>query len=187
MKRPFLIAVLVLLMPLTAYAQQIGCASGVACGPVPWQMPVFPVLRTPTPVPTAAITAIQTSGDVLPTATPMPAGASLDVSGITGQLATITALSLATPVNISDAYGSYATPATPMASQLGQQAGTFFGYVRGLTEINFGAITPLIVFALAVFGFLFTTFMATVLVPMIAVLVGIVRKIVSLILDFLPL
>jgi hypothetical protein len=186
MTRALLIAVVCcLLLPGLAAAQDCGGDTLVPCGAIPWRLGTWPLLASPTPMPTISVT--QASGNFPPTATPVPyAGLpGVDTSGISAQIATIQAASQATPIAISDLYGSYATPNSP--ANLGSQAGTFFGYVRGLSDVNIGPFTPLLVFLLFWFVFKLSVWMLTVFAPVILVLIGLVRKVISFILEFIPL
>ncbi len=189
MTRALLIVVtlLGLLIPALVTAQDCGGETLVPCGAIPWRLGSWPVLASPTPMPT--VNATQSSANFPPTATAVSyAGLpGLDTSGISNQVATIQAVAQSTPIAVSDLYGSYATPGSGSPATLGSNAGTFFGYVRGLSEVNIGPFTPLLTFLLVWFLSKLSLWLLTVFAPVIMVLIGLVRKAVSFILDFLPL
>lgn len=177
-----------LILTGVSHAQTTTCADGSPCQNVPWRLPSLPSLPSPTPMPTLAVTAVSpTSTPGTPTATGAPggSGSGLDVGSIGDSLSTVQAVINATPIRIADANGSFSDPANTTGLQ--GQASTFFGYARGLTDVNFGAITPM--FSFLIFGFVFVFSLTTInfFAPVIAVIFGFIRRIISTILDFLPL
>lgn len=71
-------------------------------------------------------------------------------------------------------------------TELSDNTASIFGYARGLSEVNFGSLSPLITFlftSLLIFIFVKTVLF---LLPVFAALFGVIRKIVELILDFIP-
>lgn len=164
------------------------CGRGLPCGPVPWKLPALPTLRTPTPIPTIPFTAVapNTPGPgptPAPTNTFAPIGVNtVDASGIGDQMATLAAMWEVTPELILNASG------TPIAIGTAELTGavTAFSYIKGLSTINLGSLSPLVAFLplalITIIGLKVITF----LLPVMVSLFGIVRKIIQLILDFLP-
>jgi hypothetical protein len=72
-------------------------------------------------------------------------------------------------------------------STLGTNAGTFFGYLRGIDTATFGPLAPLVALLITGFLVIFSVKLITFLLPIIAALFGIVRKIISAVMEFLPL
>lgn len=188
MKRFLLLLVATTCIGVGFLKAQDNCGDGLPCGRIPWDLPVLPPLPSPTLMPTIAVTLnppTQTPGG--PTATPAPtnAGFDIDVSGINDQFGTLQALAEATEPVIESS-------GTPVNNQnqlatLTSDSATFFGYVRGVSEINLGNLTPLIGFALLSFVTVIGTKVITLLLPVLSVLFGLLRKVISLVLDFLPL
>lgn len=171
---------------------QRDCGNGLPCGNIPWSFPRLPVLSSPTPMPTMAITAIaptEVSGAV-PTPAPAPTNPALidpDVDGITDQVATLNAVIAATPMIVLDDNG---TPVDRDASftELGNNAGQFFGYARSVTtDVSLGQMTPLVVFSVVALLVVMSVKMTTIFIPLFGALFGIVRKVVQVVLDFIPL
>jgi hypothetical protein len=63
---------------------------------------------------------------------------------------------------------------------------TFFSYVLGLQNVNLGSFTSIIVFLFWSFFSFVGIKVAFILLPIVAALVGVVRRVVSFVLDFLP-
>jgi hypothetical protein len=126
-------------------------------------------LNAPSPTPTS----IPGCTPFVPTAT---ATSQFDVSGVNNQISTMSAILNATPVPAPTASG-----ADP-----GAYAGQAFGFLLGISTVHFGVFTPLIQFAFfALFTFIGLR-VAFFLIPVIAAFIGIIRKIVQVILDFIP-
>lgn len=190
MKRLLLILMLLAVIAVPVLAQK-DCGDGLPCGKLLWDLPALPTLVTPTHMPTAAITAIaptQVSGAV-PTAPAIPTAPPLvevDTSGIGDQMATLNAVVAATSVPIVDLNG---TPVDTDAAftELGDNAGQFFGYARSLSEASIGELTPLLAFGLLSFVVVLAVKIPTFLLPIAAAIFGLIRKIVQVILEFIPL
>lgn len=92
----------------------------------------------------------------------------------------------ATPYQINDLSG---TPVDSDAvyTELGSNAGTFFGYVRSVQSISFGALTPLVGLGFLALVLVISVKLATFFIPLGAAIFGIVRKVVSVVSDFIPL
>lgn len=185
-----LLVTLLLMASLSAavVAAQDDCGDGLPCGKLPWDLPYLPVLNSPTPMPTIAVT--QVSGDVgagTPTPTPAPSiTPALELGDFNNQIATLSAVMAATPYTVNDLNG---TPVDSNAvyTELGSNAGTFFGYVRSVQSISFGALTPLVGLGFLALVLVISVKLATFFVPLGAAIFGIVRKVVSVVLDFIPL
>ena len=100
----------------------------------------------------------------------------IDVNGISELMATLQTL----PVN---AVGIE----NPQAGvDLYAGTATFFSYVLGIQSVNLGSFTPIVAFMFWSFFSFIAIKVAFILLPILAGLVGVVRRLVSLVLDFLP-
>lgn len=174
----------------SADAQAGECGQGLPCGPIPWRLPQLPALQSPTPMPTAALTAIPpTATPGGPTSTPGPTATTnpldIDTSPISDQLATLSAVIASTPLAVYNAEG---TPVDieQQFDEMSQNAGVFFGYAQGLGT-GFGPISPLIVFTITAFLVVLSVKILTFLMPVFAAVFGILRKVINTILEFIPL
>lgn len=189
MKRVLLIALTLSLSVGVAAAQQRECGNGLPCGSIPWPLANPPALTSPTPMPTVGVTAVlPTSTPGGPTATPIPptAGFDIDTSGISDQFATLQAMAEATdePVLVDG------TPVSTneQLTEIVDDSTTFFSYVRGIAEVDLGVgFSP-------IWGFIFLSFVVvlsvtifTYILPVLSALFGLIRKIIGIVLDFLPL
>lgn len=179
---------LILLAGINLTAAQDDCGDGLPCGKLPWDLPQLPALPSPTPMPTIGVTInppTQTPGG--PTATPIPPtanGFGLDIDGISNQFATLQGLAEATDPVIEVS----GTPVsnTGQLATLAANSGTFFGYVRAVSEIDLGGLTPLIGFVTLSFLTVFSVKVITLLVPTLVALFGFIKKVVEIVLNFLP-
>lgn len=168
------------------YAQN-DCGDGLPCGKLPWDLPVLPPLPSPTLMPTIGVTTVpptQTPGG--PTATPAPTsvGFDIDVSGINNQFGTLQALAEATDP-VVEVSGTPVSNTSQLAT-LSANSGTFFSYVRAVSEIDLGGMTPLIGFITLSFVTVLGVKVVTLLLPILSALFGFARKIIGVVLDFLP-
>lgn len=170
------------------------CGNGLPCGQIPWLLPSLPLLRTPTPFPTVFYTAVPTNTPpggptALPTATALPSPTlrptdEFDIGEIENRVATLEALVDSTQVPIElngtpfDFEGS--------SSEIGTNAGTLFGYIRGVSGISFGILQPLISFMFFGGAFILAVKSVSLILPLVSVIFGFLRKIVELVLDFIP-
>lgn len=187
MKRLVAASILMLLISFPVLAQR-DCGDGLPCGKLPWDLPVLPQLPSPTPMPTIAVTTQPTPGPGTPTVAPSPTLAplnTLDTSGINNQVATLGAVMAASPYIVNDLNG---TPVNTLdtVNEVSDNAGLFFGYARSIGQISIGKMSPLLVLALTGVALLIGFKTTTYLLPFIAAAFAIVRKALSLILDFLP-
>lgn len=159
------------------------CGYGLPCGPLPWALPQLPVLESPTAFP---IVDLDQNPVSLPdwTATPNPF-MQIDTTPISIAVATLQALMEGTSVVIYDAQG---TPVSQneVFEELGTNAGTFFGYARGIVEFNFGSLTPIFSFLILAFLVVLLVTIITYLIPVFGAFFGMFRKIAQVILDFIP-
>lgn len=191
MKRRTLLTFFVLLsIPLWASAQS-SCGNGLPCGPLPWPMPKFPILVSPSPMPTIGITAVPTSGGSptatsAPTETPAPTGTVIsDFTSLSDQMATLQGMLLATsePVEINGtAIDSDEYLATSVAGST-----TFFSYVRAFSDVDVGFLGQIINFALVSFAVVIAIKLATFILPMLGTLFGIILGAVQFFISFFKL
>lgn len=177
-----------LVMFMTGAALARDCGNGLPCGPVPWDLPGLPHLVPPTLIPDTSVSVPGPTSAPAPTSVPSNL-INLDTSGLNNQVATLNAVIAATPVSVSNLDGSFTNPnmqATQQA-EMGQNSGTFFGYVRGLADSNFGVMTPVFFFVLFSFVLTFFTKSSSIFLPILVAVFGFVRKIVQLVLEFIPL
>ncbi len=166
---------------------QDDCGDGLPCGRIPWDLPVLPGLPSPTPMPTIGVTLVpptQTPGG--PTATPAPtdAGFDLDVSGINDQFATLQSMAEATEpvVEVSGTPVS----ASEQLDTLAEDSYTFFGYVRGVSQIDLGGLTLVLGFILTSFIVVVAIKSITFILPVLLALFNFIKSVISVILDFIP-
>lgn len=165
----------VMTMPPFAPVSGGNCGFGLPCGQVPWALPVMPILRSPTPLATSDVMTSGFFGH-----TPIP-DFGIDVSDVSDVLGTANAM-MSTP-NIGG---------TPLSFEdefetLEASAGDFFGLAQGISQISFGPFTPLFALFFGALLLMMLFKMMTLLLPIIGVVVGIVRKVIQVILDFIPL
>lgn len=186
-----LILLVIIAAPVVA---QRDCGDGLPCGKLLWDLPLLPTLQTPTPMPTFDV-----SGNVQPTdvsgAVPTPAPAAtntpvptnVDASSITDNLSTLSAVMSETPMMVTDLNG---TPFDQDAAfeELGTNAGTFFGFARSIiSPVTFGPLWPLVALVVTSLTVVFGVKIITYGLPVFAALFGFIRKMVQIILDFIPL
>lgn len=187
--RRALVLVLVLLVGWSAAAQD-DCGNGLPCGPLPWPLPDMPKLVSPTPIPTVYATSsaqLLLTSTATPSNTPTPTGtAFFDPAGIADSLATVQAITDGTAFPILDATGN----PIDLGSQIDTvsvNVGDFFDYMAAVLNANlFGPFAPLVLFLAVTFPIVLLIKAADFLVPIAAALFGGIRKVVTLILDFLP-
>lgn len=159
-----------------------GCQQGSQCEGIPWSVPQLPALSSPSPFPTTGITAVFT-----PTRTPTPLPgtstapptptAGIDTGDISEQLSTLQALANATPIQM----GGNVAP-----QNVSGNVARIYGYVRGMEQVNFGMFTPLLqlaFFAFFSFGGVYLFFLVA---PFLASMIGLIRRVIQTLLDFLP-
>lgn len=169
---------------------QSDCGNGLPCGPVPWSVPELPQLESPTPIPTVLATSasgLLLTATATPTYTPTATGTPFfSVGEVNDSIATVQAITAGTPWPILDAEG------TPLAlddqiDTLSLNVGNFFDYAAAVINANlFGPFAPLVLFLAVSFSIVLLIKAADFLVPIAAALFGGIRKVVTLVLDFLP-
>lgn len=190
--RKILITLILFAVPLQSFAQDDDtCGNGLPCGSVPWALPEFPDLNSPTPI---IVDSNWSPGIGTPTPTTPPSPTpfsfpsptpitSFDMIG--DRVQTIEAMIEATDVPIYNAYGTPVSLDEP-DSLINEESTLFFSYVKGMNTNTFGILSPIV--NLLVF-ILVTSFLwqaAQIAFPLVVMLVGIIRKIVQFILDFIP-
>lgn len=157
----------------------IGASSN--SGTASWHGAIAEVAYVPSALPASAAASLSVlgsgayvnPGDCVNAPTPT---APFDVSSINNLAATLEAVGQATPMAVMQAQGF----------DLYTNSAQVIGVFRGLSAVNFGIFTPLIGFLF----FAFTTWallqFGQYLLPLVALLIGVVRKVVQTILDFIP-
>ena len=184
-----LIGFLLFLAALPVSAQSKNCGSGLPCGPLPWQLPALPTLASPTPMATLSITATASPSGT-PQLTPTaqlatmipPPTVDLDISGVEEPFATLNAILASTPMVLLNPEGTE----EPILNNLDENASVFFSYAKGMTTDWAGPIAPLITLTMTAFVTVIGVKIVTFILPLVSAIFGIIRKIISLILDFLP-
>lgn len=171
------------LIPFMLLSPVNQCSNNTPCGDVPWTLPQFPVLASPTPFPTELITVeltatpTATPGTGTPTAAPPTPTQGVDTELINNQLQTLQAFAAATPFD-------YAPEIPPQ--NITENVSQVMSFGLGLQSANLGVLQPFI--SIGFFGFftwlgLRLTFM---ILPLITGFVGLLRKMIDLLLQFLP-
>lgn len=176
---------------LLVFAGTAAAQCGVPCQPVQWPLPTWPALVSPTPlsqqsglIPTYTPTGTITPGATLtPTATLTPI---VDAGDVGSSLATLEHIVAGTVPPLANPSG---TPFTlpDMLATAQSDTTDFWGYSKGIAESNF--LGPFAPFATLLLVFLLTMMLikgSTFLLPIGFALFGVIRKVVSLLLDFLP-
>lgn len=184
MRTTLLILILIVALPTSA---QQNCGNGLPCGPIPWSLPQFPDLRSPTPF------IWQQANQVALTSTPVPTATSIGSSFLTptpfstfedfsDNVATLQAQFEATDIPITNELG------TPIAldETIAENGSIFFSYARGFTANSFGVFAPLIDFI--IFAFLLTLVYAVLqfTLPVLTAIFGAFRRLIQFLLDFIP-
>lgn len=197
------LGILLVLLAMVSPALGQDCDEGRPCGAVPWRLPSWPRLASPTPMPTIVATVILTpTPSVTPTptatgptptpgpsATPSPAPtatSAIDLSGMNDQIATLGALQSGTQPAVANAQGTPMSQ-TELFADLGSDAGLIFGYARGIGDISLGKLSPLFWFVLTTFSLILLVKISTFLLPLLAAAFGLFRELLRLVLEFLPL
>lgn len=182
MRHLFTIA-LMLLMAQTSLAQNGNCGNGLPCGSIPWDLPDFPKMESPTPIPD-----IYNDPSAPPQATATATMSSTEIADLDtayNSLATIESIMQSTPVLIE--IEGTPTNADDYILQTISDSETMFSYIKGLSSVSFGKMQPLIEFTLIAFPVVFLTMFSKYFIIIGAVVLGFIRKILTLLFDFLPL
>lgn len=185
------ILILILLLGRAVIAQR-DCGDGLPCGKLSWDLPLLPALPSPTPIPTISFEETsepEPTGDPTATLQPIPTNpplATVDTVGIIDQVATLNAIMDETPITVLDINGTPVDNATAFA-EVGGNAGQFFGYARTISQSSMGSFTPILNFLFLLLATVLSVKFFDFLLPVVMAVVGIVRKIIQVILDFIPL
>jgi hypothetical protein len=177
--RVVLMGLLILLSASSGAAAQ-SCGNGLPCGPIPWRLPNLPDLKTPTPASRvdegyASIPLLTSPAE----ATALP-GLEVGMEPVAGQ---VEMYLTATQICILDVYGR-CMEQDPQA--YAPEPFLIFGYFRSLAGVNLGVFNPVLWFLLAAFSSVLAFTLASRVLPILVVLLGLVRKFVNLMLNFLP-
>jgi len=184
--KQLLICLLVLVAaPLVASAQTgRDCGSGLPCGPIPWQRITLPRLPSPTPMAT-----LNVDVNYQPTANPTtpPTGTpGLEVGELNDGVATLQSVLAATPFPINNSLGTPVSPSEAI-DEVSGDAANFFGFARSvLSPGTFGILWPLVAFSFTALMIVLLVKSSTFLIPAIVATFGLIRKIVDIILGFIP-
>lgn len=192
--RYWLIVVVLHVLFVAAAAAQSECAQGLPCQAVPWRMPVFPRLQSPTPETGLSDEELHEFFDpVAPSPTPGPSPTvTPDLSGgIDSGLATLQAQMQATVPGISNLDGSYnaggfSDVVNGLADYGNSPMSTFFSYTKAFAQANIGPFSPLLFFLFFRFFVKIVVRFSTKLIPVFVAIFGFLRKIVQTVLEFIP-
>jgi len=163
------------------------------CGSLPWSIPVFPPIYSPTPytpIPTRTPVEITPtpSATHTPTTTPTASPTFVEHSGDHDQLATLSAQTGDTQATLAamqdQQIGGMA--AATAAAAVGGYAETFAGYMRGLQLLNVrgtgGAMGALLLFLV----FVVLVWFATGVIPVIAMFARWIARVAEIVAEFIP-
>lgn len=192
--RAFITVLLLALLAAPAAAQQ-PCGNGIPCKPVSWPLPEFPELVSPTPLsPPGDFNNPPTNTPTnTPTRTPIATSTAIatftpfiDADEIGDSLATVQALLDGTQAPVLNASGTPVSIETEIG-QIGGNAEVFVGYVRTIQGADImGPFAPLAAMLFTGITIVLLFKIATFMLPILAALFGIIRKVVNIILDFIP-
>ena len=185
------------------------CGDGLPCGPLPWPLPYLPPLASPTPIgthidftgetftpsPTATPTNTPTptltntpTNTPTPTATPTNTAAPTATDFLTDvpvgdNIETAQAIASATTIVLYNDLG------TPISEEQAQTTidPLVFSYIKGIQSNAFGPFMPIVTFVFAAFGLIFLLYIIKLVVPIGAFVFGLIRKIITFIMEFIPL
>jgi len=186
-------------VPLSA---QSDCGNGLPCGPIPWPLPIFPTLQSPTPIGTAVwfLTATATPTNT-PTETPTstPTNTPTETPTATPTATDTPTPFTAIPPNVLAATAQFAaemtaeaildTEGTPVDFDADAELlidGEILGYIKGVSLYSFGPFTPLVTILLVGFLLSLVMFAFRIVVPIGAMLFGVIRRGVEFVLELLP-
>jgi len=201
--RWLVVLVILAALPSGLIAAQDDCGNGLPCGPIPWSLPAWPTMESPTPIGTqydyltVTYTATPTS-TYTPTATPTStytptptatwtpqdtATPFLTDVAIEDSVATAQAAAQVTAITVVDAQG------TPVAKEdvSGFVDPMIFGYIKGLSADIFGPFQPVVAIVFVGFGIQMLLMVAKLVMFVGSILLGLVRKAVEFIMEILPL
>lgn len=182
-----MLIVLLITVITVPVAAQGGCGEGQPCEGVPWRIPVYPVLLTPTPMPTQVATVITltptpTGTYMTQTPTVAPTATALfGISPISDQVATLRAM-----INATQIIPNLDGMATEEPAAIEESAALFFGYVRGLGQFDIGFAQPLFDFMLLRLAIFLGVFVIVMTLPVLGTIWNLVRRIIQFLRMLLP-
>lgn len=185
------------------------CGSGLPCGPIPWNLPAYPILASPTPMPTFFASATPSPTFTLsptvsptnftpsptftptgtPTATHTPtttatATALFDTGPLNDALATAGVVMNSTPIGIEVS----GTPITivQLVTTAAPDVENLFGRFKGIIQADWGDFQPV----MAAFAFTIALMLAvgafSIGLPILKFIVAVVFKIYTAVTDLIP-
>jgi hypothetical protein len=176
----WLILLMLLFSSLPVFAQDDTCGNGLPCGSLPWPLPTFPAMPSPTPIDVEAIS----NEIILPPPTSTPMATLVDLAPVEEGIGTLQAALDATPLTI-EIEGTPMSPEDIVTNYVGG-TGELFGYIKGLNTNSLGVLAPFVNFSIVVMLVILVTQLNTFIIPIAMAVFGFIRKLLSLILDFLP-
>jgi len=180
-----LIVIIILLMAAPLAAQN-DCGAGLPCGPLPWPVPKFPVMLTPTPIPTIQVTFLA-NPELTATATPT-ATLFFDQAPFEDSVATYNAVIAGTPLPLTNLEGTPVDTAEQIDS-ITVNVVTYFQYFKGLTDLasGMGWFGVLIGFTLILFVAFLSVKLFTFFLPIFLAVLGFFKRVFDVIMEFIPL
>jgi hypothetical protein len=170
-----------LMATLIIFSQQDDCGNGLPCGPVPWTVPNYPIILSPTPFPT---TWIQTTPT--PTATPETTETATPTLTPTAE-PTVDSTPLYEAIEeLEDFIGGTREPVVidghdftldSLADRPSTE--TFWSYLAGLFSVEIGKSQPFLNFAFYAMGIVLVTKSITFVLPVLAVVYSVLLKVVD--------
>jgi len=151
------------------FNQNSDCGSGLPCGQLPWNLPSFPVLESPTP-----LDILDSSINPGDTPTPTP-----DYLGQVTQ-----AIGFAEDLNLTGTPFDFQVTEEAEYEDIITNSTLFFSYFKSLATVDFGVLTPLLLTFFTLISLTFLIKVSTFIVPIIGVFAGLIRKIIELIPGF---
>ena len=163
------------------------------CGAIPWRIPAYPILYSPTPytpqpTPTPMEATYTPSSTNTPTVTPTPSPTIAyhgDDHDTFGTLAADQVAVQETLAAMQDQQINNMGAATA-AALVGEYAGTFAGYMRGLQLFNIKGTGGVLGFLLLAIAFALLVMIITNIIPIIAVFARWVMRVAQLVAEFIP-
>jgi hypothetical protein len=157
------------------------CMYLLPCGQVPWLLPSYPELNSPTPFSLEGL-ANPEQPTATPTSTALPSVPDVDLDGLQGAIGTMAVVSGGTlmPVDTGDG--------TPVSYEDVDASGAelFFSYVKGLDDAMFGPFTPIATWLIFWFSLMLLLALIQVILKAVGIVINFVRACIQMVLDFLP-
>lgn len=164
------------------------CMYLLPCGAVPWTLPLFPDLVSPTPWSGETLLDPADVPNPTETPTPNPTFPDLDISQLNGAVGTMS--SSVSGTQIADIQVD--VNGTPVAgSSLADgidlpQTELFFSYVKGLAVSSFGPFAPIVGWLITWIGLMLLLFLIWAIVKAIGIVIKFVKAGIDLVLGFIP-